>query len=265
MIRRVRILDSSCEGEGNAAALSRSRASLENSLFMGNGREGATLLLERDAGTQIHRMTFRDNGGVGILVLGGAPQITRNVFANPGSPDGRAIGILVQESDEASTMRIDENVFEGCAAGEARVFSGELLSGDLRAARSLGVGRILRGGARFPADAGAFSGLSPLVQPEKEEGERPGTPLLGPTVPNPFHPQTTISYIVSSPAVVDLGVYNILGQRIRTLFAGDRSTGEYWETWDGRDDLARDMPPGVYYVRITQGVDTESQRIVLVR
>ena len=122
-----------------------------------------------------------------------------------------------------------------------------------------------RGEFSAAIDAGAFSGKAALEMPaDGPQQKKESVGNLGAT-PNPFSPQTTITYTVVTPAVVDLGVFNILGQRIRTLFAGDRSPGEHWETWDGRDDLRREMPPGVYYARITQGAETESKRIVLVR
>ena len=116
---------------------------------------------------------------------------------------------------------------------------------------------------------GAFGGTEPirLAWGSSADGETDDSAagLLGPSVPNPFTPATTIHFTVPQAGVVDLGVYNVLGRRIRTLHAGDVSAGEHSRVWDGRDDLGAEAPPGIYFVRITQGEVTESRRLVLVR
>jgi len=268
-IRRVRILECESQAEGNAIAVSRSRASLENVLAARNGRAGATVLLEHDRASRVHRCTFEENAGIAILVRGGSPQIARNVFTRPGEPSGLAVAILVQDARGGEAGIDGEgNFFQECAQGEALVLSSVRPVQEISASermRPLSLKGSRRGELASTIDAGAFSGGAPL---EKSSGLKRSEDVpvanLGAT-PNPFSPQTTLSYTVEMQTVVDLGVFNILGQRIRTLFAGDRSPGEYWETWDGRDDLGREMPPGVYYARVTQGAETESKRIVLVR
>jgi hypothetical protein len=266
-IRRVRILNCECRGEGNAAAIVRSQAQLDHVLAMHNGTKGAAFLLEQDLGSRIRRSTFEENGGIAIVVRGGAPEISRSVFMRPGTPAGLPLAILVQDTRGACAAFGEGNFFQDCS-------SEVLLSAEMRTVHDLTMGDGMRpvafessqsGVVSRDVDAGAFSGPAALAEPDEKTAvkKEPAT-NLGAT-PNPFSPQTTISYAVQEQTVVDLGVFNILGQRIRTLFAGDRSPGEYGETWDGRDDLGREMPPGVYYARITQGADTESKRIVLVR
>jgi hypothetical protein len=115
----------------------------------------------------------------------------------------------------------------------------------------------------FPPPPAARSADEALRGASAAAGEEPG--MLEPPVPNPFNPATTIRFNVKEASVVDLGIYNILGQRVRTLFAGELSAGEHTEIWDGRDDLHVDLPPGIYFVRITQRNVTESRRVVLVR
>jgi hypothetical protein len=269
VIRRVRILDCESETAGNAIALSHSRATLENVLATHNGMRGATILLEQDPGTRIRRCTFEENGGIAIGVRGGAPEISRNVFARPGIPQGLALAILVQDPRGECGAFGEGNFFEACEQGEAFLLSEmraleNVAQTDLK--RAIAFSGSRRGEFRFDVDAGAFSGLAPLENPEDEAPPKKEAPAGSlDATPNPFSPQTTITYTVAAQTVVDLGIFNVLGQRIRTLFAGDRPPGEYWEIWDGRDDLGREMPPGVYYARITQGTETESKRIVLVR
>ena len=268
-LRRLRVLNCESQGAGNAIALVRSRAQIEHVLIAHNGENGAAVFVEHDLGSRILRSTFEENGGIALVVREGAPEISRNVFQRPGAVGGLPLAILVQDPRGECAAFGSGNFFADCAGGEV------LLSSQIRAVQELeaadGMRPIAfddsqRGVLTAQIDAGAFSGPGALEKLEEETRAKkePAPVNLGAT-PNPFSPQTTITYTVAVPAVVDLGVFNILGQRIRTLFAGDRSPGDYGETWDGRDDLGREMPPGVYYARITQGADTESKRIVLVR
>lgn len=266
-IRRVRILNCECQGEGNAAAIVHSQAQLDHVLAMHNGSKGATFFLVEDLGSRLRRSTFEENGGVAIVVRSGAPEISRNVFTRPGTPAGLPLAILVQDPRGTCAASGEGNFFEDCT-GEV------LLSTEMRTVHDLTMGGGMRpvafessqsGIVSRDVDAGAFSGPAALAEPDEKTAAKKEPAANLAATPNPFSPQTTISYAVRQQTVVDLGVFNILGQRIRTLFAGDRSPGEYRATWDGRDDLGQEMPPGVYYARITQGADTESKRIVLVR
>ena len=118
---------------------------------------------------------------------------------------------------------------------------------------------------------GAFGGEIPLnfapdVTPSaSREPANVESSLLEPTVPNPVTLSTSVRFHLAKGSVVDLAVYNVLGQRVRTLFAGDLSAGDHTREWDGRDELGEELPQGMYFVRITQGAVTESQRVVLLR
>jgi len=81
--------------------------------------------------------------------------------------------------------------------------------------------------------------------------------------PNPFRSETVIRPAPSrsgirGPAVV----YSVLGRRVRTL-SGQRFSEEW--IWNGRDDAGRDVPPGVYFVRLPGGGPQNVIRCVRVR
>jgi len=105
-------------------------------------------------------------------------------------------------------------------------------------------------GGAWPFDGS----LTPLAAAEPDSG--PG--LLGPSVPNPTSSRLTIHFTVPVATVVDLGIYNVLGQRVRSLLSRDLPAGDHTEVWDGRDDAGEELPPGMYFVRVTQGNVTES-------
>jgi len=78
--------------------------------------------------------------------------------------------------------------------------------------------------------------------------------------PNPFNPTTTIIYYLPDvgyqPAEVDIVIYNILGQRVRTLVKERKYPGEHRVTWDGKDNDGNDMASGIYFYKMTfSGVD----------
>ncbi|MCF7920511.1 MAG: T9SS type A sorting domain-containing protein [Candidatus Cloacimonetes bacterium] len=72
--------------------------------------------------------------------------------------------------------------------------------------------------------------------------------------PNPFNPETTISYILPEKAPVEISVYNIKGQRVRELSiaGGRRKTGDGRRSvvWDGKDETGNQVGSGIYLVRL---------------
>ena len=68
--------------------------------------------------------------------------------------------------------------------------------------------------------------------------------------PNPFNPTTTISYSIKEEGRVKLEVYNIKGQKVRTLADDDHATGHYKLTFNAKDDQGRSVSSGVYLLRM---------------
>jgi hypothetical protein len=78
--------------------------------------------------------------------------------------------------------------------------------------------------------------------------------------PNPFNPTTTIEFAIMREATVALDLYNILGQRVRTLVEGDLPPGEYRVELD-----ATDLPSGVYLYRLRADTFTQTRKLVLLK
>ncbi len=74
---------------------------------------------------------------------------------------------------------------------------------------------------------------------------------LGNNFPNPFNPATTIPVAVPRHANLTLGVYTILGEEVRTLFAGPLEPGRHWFVWDGKNADGNNVASGVYLLRLT--------------
>lgn len=73
--------------------------------------------------------------------------------------------------------------------------------------------------------------------------------LLG-NYPNPFNASTVVKFQLSRPGFVELTVYNILGQKIRTLVKEQMTAGPKQVSWDGTDDLGHLLASGIYFYKI---------------
>ena len=85
--------------------------------------------------------------------------------------------------------------------------------------------------------------------------------------PNPFNPETTIPFAIGAGEgkQVELAVFNSLGQKVRTLFAGSLAAGLHRMQWDGRSDAGHEMATGVYLYRLEIGAHVQTRRLLLLR
>jgi len=86
-----------------------------------------------------------------------------------------------------------------------------------------------------------------------EETSVPTEYKLLPNFPNPFNPQTAITWHLPLESHVKLTIFNMLGQAIRVLTDERRPAGIHTILWDGMDDQGRSVPSGVYIYRLHAG------------
>ncbi len=89
--------------------------------------------------------------------------------------------------------------------------------------------------------------------------------VLGQNHPNPFYPSTTISFNINTKEEVILDVYNLKGQKIRTLHRGILSKGKHEIEWNGRDDKNNQVSSGMYIYRLTSGSSAETRKMLLLQ
>lgn len=89
--------------------------------------------------------------------------------------------------------------------------------------------------------------------------------MLEQNFPNPFNPTTQIGFEVPSATVVNVDVYNILGQKIKTLVSGYKDAGKYSVSWDGTNESGQAVPSGVYFYRLTTSDHSETRRMMLLK
>ena len=83
--------------------------------------------------------------------------------------------------------------------------------------------------------------------------------------PNPFNPSTIIPIGVPTAQAVRLDIYNVLGQRIRTLMAGPAEPGFHTIVWNGRDDAGRAAAAGLYISVFETPEFRQTRKMLLVK
>ena len=97
------------------------------------------------------------------------------------------------------------------------------------------------------------SGGITAVRGEGDQTSAPREFALDPNYPNPFNSSTTIRYRIEEPGRVRLGIFDVQGQKVKTLADGDVGPGVYQVEWDGTDASGKPVATGVYIVRLTEG------------
>lgn len=83
--------------------------------------------------------------------------------------------------------------------------------------------------------------------------------------PNPFNPATQIQFDLPKPTQVTIEIYNIHGQKIRSLADEKKPAGSYIVTWDGRMDSGEQAASGVYFCRLVAGDLRQTRKMTLLR
>lgn len=101
----------------------------------------------------------------------------------------------------------------------------------------------------------SFTGVEAKDQiliPEKME--------LSQNYPNPFNPVTTIQYSVPKNSVVNLTIYNVMGQKVSTLINGKQDAGVHTVVFN-----ASNIPSGVYFYKLTSGDYSVVRKMILMK
>ena len=102
-----------------------------------------------------------------------------------------------------------------------------------------------------PADVADRDGASRLV--------------LEPVHPNPSPGATAVRFQMPSSGNVRLQVNDICGRGVRTLCDETMSAGEHTLVWDGRDDAGRELPTGLYFIRVSAVDQSQTRKLLLTR
>ena len=96
-------------------------------------------------------------------------------------------------------------------------------------------------------------------------GELPAWFVLHQPYPNPARTRLNIRYGVPRATMVSIKLYDITGRNCRTLLEQMGKPGYYNITWDGKDNYGKELPNGVYIVRMKAENHHEQKKAVLMR
>ena len=83
---------------------------------------------------------------------------------------------------------------------------------------------------------------------------------LNQNYPNPFNPETTIKYELPKTSKVKLQIFNILGQKIKTLVDEEKQPGYYSVKWNGINDYGVKVSSGIYIYRLNKGISIDEYK-----
>ncbi|MFZ5519326.1 MAG: S8 family serine peptidase [Candidatus Zhuqueibacterota bacterium] len=114
----------------------------------------------------------------------------------------------------------------------------------------------------FIDDVQIIEGVSIPAEVEQVAGVLPEQFVLHQNYPNPFNPTTTIRFDVPMTTSVNVSIFNVRGELIRTLVAETKPAGAYTIQWNGRDNQGRMVTSGLYFYKLT-GPDFSTTRKLL--
>jgi hypothetical protein len=135
----------------------------------------------------------------------------------------------------------------------------------------------------FPVNAGNFSAdlsvtsddpdhlvaaipVTAVVMPTaNDDNVTPAVTALKGNYPNPFNPTTTIHYSLKTDSPVKIEIYNLLGQKVKTLVNGAKKSGNHSIVWNGKDDAGRNAGSGIYFYKMNTGKYSASHKMVLMK
>ena len=111
-------------------------------------------------------------------------------------------------------------------------------------------------------------GMSMWIAGDESQAADPAGTLasgLGPNVPNPFNSATQVAYRLSRPGPVQLVIYNVLGQPVRTLVDEVQAAGSYRVQWDARDRQGASLSSGAYIARLSYPDGVQTRRLLYLK
>ncbi|KAA3630979.1 MAG: T9SS C-terminal target domain-containing protein [Calditrichaeota bacterium] len=110
-----------------------------------------------------------------------------------------------------------------------------------------------------------LSNGSPLDVEDEQGALLPYRFELSQNYPNPFNPVTTIEYSLPRRSHVMIEIYNVLGQKVRTLVNREESAGLYTITWNGKDSGGEAVSTGMYFYRFQADDHIETKKMLLLK
>jgi len=116
----------------------------------------------------------------------------------------------------------------------------------------------------YPDKKAEWEALQTSVE-QKNTRNAPRDFALYQNYPNPFNPETTIRFQLKKSGPVKLTVYNMLGQKVKTLIDREKPAGNHRIVWDGTNDAGKKLSSGIYYYRLEMDTRHATRKMLLLK
>ncbi len=89
--------------------------------------------------------------------------------------------------------------------------------------------------------------------------------ILNQNYPNPFNPETSITFTIKEAGNVTIDIYNLKGQKVKTLLNEYRDVGQHKLVWNGKDDNDKQVATGLYLYRMKKGIFSSTKKMILMK
>jgi hypothetical protein len=116
----------------------------------------------------------------------------------------------------------------------------------------------------LPVTDSIYTGVKWIEGPTEEEGKLT-TFTLSQNYPNPFNPATSFKFTLPQASLVKIEIFNIVGQKVKTLLDEEMKAGTFLVEWNGKDERGVDVSSGVYFYRVVAGSFSDIKKMVLLK
>ncbi|OIO18129.1 MAG: hypothetical protein AUJ54_08795 [Ignavibacteria bacterium CG1_02_37_35] len=110
-----------------------------------------------------------------------------------------------------------------------------------------------------------FNDKNPLTELEEETPLVANEFMLYQNYPNPFNPATTINFSIAEKSNVQLRVFNLLGEVVKTLVNQNEEAGVHSITWNGLNETGAPVNSGIYLLRLEAGSQIQMRKMILLK
>ncbi len=166
--------------------------------------------------------------------------------------------------DNGTLVAIDEGLFMYKFVDDALSKVGVIVTGNYISNAQVIPGRTEDSFNLLVSESGHFSIYSCQATPN---GNLDITPVIfnSSNYPNPFNPETTISYNIPKKGNVTVDIYNIKGQKVKSLLKEEQDAGKHSIIWKGNNDKGQKVSSGTYLYRVKSGDEEIVNKMMLVK
>jgi len=83
--------------------------------------------------------------------------------------------------------------------------------------------------------------------------------------PNPFNPRTTISFEIAEKGKTEVEIYNVKGQKVKTLLSENLEAGNHSVIWNGKDNNEKLVASGMYFYKVSVNDNQRINKMIMIK